>query len=268
MEIKRPDLVYNHRVLINAREKPQLQMKHSHNTYEIIFFESGDVDYVMEGRRYRLRKNDLVLTRPYTYHYIEVRSSSEYSRFNVAFDESVIGSELIAKLPEGIEVINCSEAGVITENFKRMERYSREFCEEDFLELLKGLLREIVYNLSTVDGDLMHIPEEVSPIVSRALEYIADNLFRVESISEICEALSLSEPYFFKLFKKQLKISPKQYINLKRLQYARDLIRRGRRPSELYLECGFETYVGFYKQYVKTFGHPPSAECATQKDNA
>jgi transcriptional regulator GlxA family with amidase domain len=38
------------------------------------------------------------------------------------------------------------------------------------------------------------------------------------------------------------------------------MIQKGKKPIEVALLCGFETYVGFYKQYVKTFGYPPSQE--------
>ena len=262
MTVRTPEFVYNHLSISNA--KARFSLNHSHSIYEIIFFEGGDADYVVEGRRYRLRKNDLVFTRPGTYHYIEVRSNVEYSRFNVAFDPAAVGESFLALVPENTEVVNCTESGIIAENFRRMDRYSRECSEVDFCALLSGLIREILYNLSVASSDSVHIPD-VSPIISRAVEYVGENLFSMKSIREICEALSLSEPYLFKLFKSQLGISPKQYVNLKRMQHARELIRRGARPFEIYSDCGFETYVGFYKQYVKTFGHSPSQETDSQK---
>ena len=123
-----------------------------------------------------------------------------------------------------------------------------------------GLIKEIFHNLALTETDVIAIPSEISPILTRALEYVNENLFTISGVEELAEGLALSQPYLFKIFKQQLKISPKQYINLKRLQYAQKMIRRGKRPNEIYFDCGFDSYVGFYKQYVKTFGYPPSKE--------
>ncbi len=265
MNIAEKNIIYNHKSITGGKDHPHFSMKHSHSTYEIIFFEQGDADYVVEDRRYKLKKNDLVFTRPFAYHYIEVLSDSAYSRFDVAFDSTFIDEKYMRMIPENIDAVNCSEMGIIAENFRRMKYYSERFGKDDFLELVRSLLKEILYNLSVTAQEEIYASYEISPIITRALKYIESNLFKIKSVDEICDKLALSEPYFFRLFKNELKTTPKQYINHKRLQHAQNLIRLGRKPSEAYLECGFETYVGFYKQYVKTFGYSPSQEKESRK---
>ena len=130
----------------------------------------------------------------------------------------------------------------------------------EFIDLLSAMLKEILYNLALSHKDVITIPSEISPVLSRTLSFINDNLLTLKGVEDIANHLSLSLPYLFKLFKQQLKISPKQYINIKRLHYAKKMIIYGKTPSEVYAECGFESYVGFYKQYVKQFGYPPSQE--------
>lgn len=259
MEIYTRNLIYNHRSMKNVNNLPRFSMKHTHNTYELIFFEHGEANYVVESRRYRLNNHDLILTKPGTYHYIEIQSSMEYSRYNVAFNPDLLG-DILSCVPPDVEVINCPLQSIIAENFRRMDYYSSRLTEENFKDVLIGLLKEIFYNLSFVSLDVINLPSELSPSITRALDYINRNLFTIKSVKEVCEQLNFSESYFFKLFNDQLKITPLKYINLKRLRHAQTLIQSGKKPSEVYLECGFDSYVGFYKQYLKIFNHSPSRE--------
>ncbi len=255
-----PYYYYDHACLSNPYDKRHSFMLHSHNTYELLFFERGDAVYVIEDRKYHLKKNDLIFIRPRMYHYIDLQSNAEYMRINIAFDTSFVGKELLHSIPSSVEVINCPKGSVIAENFRRMDYYRENLPKEDFASVLSSLLREIFYNIKLSKETVSSLPSMMSPLLTRAIEYINSNLYTIKSIEEISSELFITEAYFFKIFKDQLKISPKKYINSKRLLQAQKLIRRGKRPTDVYAECGFDTYVGFYKQYVKTFGYPPSKE--------
>ncbi len=251
---------YSHGCMQNPYDHRQSFMLHSHNTYELLFFERGDAVYVIEDRKYILKKNDLVFIRPRSYHYIDLQSNAEYSRINIAFDADFVGRDILRNIPAGIEVINCPKKSIIAENLGRMDYYRENLGDEDFASVLSSLLREIFYNIMLSNETVSSLPSEISPVLTKALEYINQNLYTIKSIDEISRELFITEAYFFKIFKEQLKISPKKYINTKRLLQAQKLIRRGKRPTDVFAECGFESYVGFYKQYLKAFGYPPSKE--------
>ena len=259
MTINDENIYYSHHQYLNPDDTPQYFMRHSHSTAEIIFFETGDVDYVIEDRKYTLKKGDLVFIRPGKYHYVEIKSKAAYSRFNLAFDTQTVGKALLKSIPEDVEIINCNEDSIIADIFKKMDYYSSFLDVKAFIDLLVGLLKEVFYNFLHYK-DALIAPTQISPLLTKAVEYINDNLLTITGIKEISDYLFITEPYFFKLFKTQLKISPKKYINNKRLLYAQKLLRRGKKPIDVYSVCGFETYVGFYKQYLKAFGYSPSKE--------
>ena len=260
MDNKLQNLTYNHILFKNPISNTEKFTLHSHNNYELLFFKKGEADYVIEERKYKLKKNDLVFIRSGKYHYIEIKSDSDYERVNISFDASVVGSKLLHMIDEGIEVVNCPKESVIGEIFARLEYYDSNLSEQNFFALLPSLLIETFYALTISYDDGINIPSEISPILTKAIKYINDNLFSIKSIKEISDQFFVSEQYFFRLFQTQLKTSPKKYLNSKRLLRAQKMIQRGKKPIEVYLQCGFETYVGFYKQYLKTFGYPPSKE--------
>ena len=131
---------YDHKCLQNPFNHRHTFLLHSHNTYELLFFEGGDATYVIEDRKYRLKKNDLVFIRPRRYHYIDLQSNSEYLRIKIAFEADFVGKELLRSIPEDIEVINCPKKSIIVENLSRMDYYRDNLAEEDFESVLSSLL--------------------------------------------------------------------------------------------------------------------------------
>ena len=260
MDLKTDYLEYNHYCYKNPTAVPENFQKHSHNTYEIIFFEKGDVTCVIEDKRYQLKRGDLVFIRPTKYHYIELKGTSEYSRFNVAFNKTFLDEDLLKSIPESLEIQNYPKDSLISNLFARMGYYENNYDTKSFAILLRCMLTELFYNLRNTKNNFDDDAAGFSPFITEATNYINANLFTIESIKEVSEKLYVSEQYLFRQFQTQLKITPKQYINSKRLLYAQDKLRQGFKPTDIYLECRFESYPGFYKQYVKMFGYPPSQE--------
>lgn len=243
------------------RRSPSVRFpSHLHNAFELIFFIRGNVTYLIEDRKYELQKYDLVITRPAEHHYIRLNSSADYERYDILIAQHHPLTRLLKEISPDVEVINCRDSAVIIENFKRINSYREIFPKTVFLELLNSLLTEILYNLQVLDDPPFTARQSVSPLITRALAYINEHLFTIQSISEISDALFIAQNYFFRLFKDTLKISPKKYITNKRLLHAQNLIANGERPTSVYLQCGFSNYVSFYKRYLGLFGYPPSAE--------
>ncbi len=134
------------------------------------------------------------------------------------------------------------------------------------MDILGALIKELLYNLTLSADSASNISFTTSPLLTKALEYINENLFTIKDIKDVCAHFFVSQQYFFRLFQTQLKITPRKYLNGKRLLYAQRMLQQGKKPTDVYLLCGFESYVGFYKQYVKTFGYPPSKEKQIQTE--
>ena len=96
-------------------------------------------------------------------------------------------------------------------------------------------------------------------MLANALSYIRENLFTVRSVGEVADALRVTETYLFRLFRTELKTTPKKYLTDKRLVAADSLLRLGRRPTEVALECGFSEYTTCFRAYKRMFGTSPTS---------
>ena len=59
---------------------------HEHEFYEVFFFLSGDVNYIIEGRTYQLRPDDILLTDNRDIHKPDIRPGKPYERFVIWID--------------------------------------------------------------------------------------------------------------------------------------------------------------------------------------
>lgn len=232
---------------------------HCHNYFEIIYLVSGDVAHVVEGRHYRVKAGDLILVRPSTAHYLEILSEEPYTRYNILFDPERHGIPAALQLPKDLEVADISHNSLLKDLFSRLDVYAQAE-QADFEVLLRLLLNELCMNLLLFpEGQQTHQPIQ-SPILTRVLDYINENLFRIQSIEQVAQELFLSPSHLYALFRNTLRKSPKKYILEKRLVAAQRKIQAGGKPTAVCWECGFREYATFYRNFVAYFGYSPSEE--------
>ena len=98
--------------------------------------------------------------------------------------------------------------------------------------------------------------------LNRITHYINTHLADSLHLEDICEQFYISKSQLQRNFNSNLGITIGDYILTKRLIYAQSLIKKGKKPTEIFLQCGFQNYSGFFKAYKKHFGHSPSQETA------
>lgn len=233
---------------------------HTHGMYELLYFVSGDATFVIEDKRYKLRRGDMVLIRPMKYHYIVIDSPAKYERYGILFDERALHIDNTCKVNESVEVVNLLEKSNSSDIIRKLDYYSEHLNDGDFRDVTVLLIKELFYDLGIKTETFEKDSARINPTLTKALKYINDNLFTLKGISEVADEIFVTESYLFRLFKSELKKSPKKYINDKRLLAAQNLLQMGEMPISVYERCGFSDYTSFYRNYKEYFGYPPSKE--------
>ena len=250
-------ILYRH--LSSTDQVGMLAELHCHNKFELLYVSSGEMSHVVEDRKYRIGSGDLVLVKPSTYHYLECLSEQPYQRHNILFDPKQIGVD-VSGLPEDTEVISLLNNPIAIGLFQKLDYYHRGLASEEFADFLASVLRELFLNLRIFSNTRHREKTLLSPILTRALDYINENLFTITDVEEIAQALYISPSYLFYLFRTTLHQTPKKYITDKRLLAAQRQILAGGKPTEVYKVCGFRDYTTFFRSYTAYFGHNPSME--------
>ena len=230
---------------------------HTHNTYELIYFLDGDATHVIEDRKYKLKNGDLILIRPFQYHFIQIDTPARYERYDILFDAEKHLVESVTLIPNDMEVIHLADNKIIGDIFSKCDLYYKSSDWNTFEKILSHLLSELFYHISLFPPPVLS-QTTLSPLISKALKYTNDNLCTISGIDEIANHLFVSGSYLFRLFQKELHQTPKKYIMEKRLLLAQKMITSGEKATAVCEYCGFGDYTTFYRNYTSFFGHPPS----------
>ena len=237
---------------------PRSFQPHYHERCEFILFLSGDVSYIVEGKSYKLKKWDVVVSKPRQIHTILPEKGTKYDRYVAIINHHVLPKEIWDKIKNGPDVYSFAEDDRVVELFRKLDYYNGKFGDDIFASLAQAAITEVAYNLSLYDEESSLA--SVNPIILRALEYIKENLVTIESVEEICRVLYITKSHLHHLFTLHLQVTPAKYIMTKRLILAQRKIRGGTKPTQVFGECGFTDYATFFRNYRTHFGYPPSLE--------
>ncbi len=98
-------------------------------------------------------------------------------------------------------------------------------------------------------------------VVARALAHIERSLGDELSLPQLARVAGAGLRTLQRAFRRELGLSPQEYVRARRLDEARTLLRSGRhRVGEVAERVGYDSLPAFSTAYRARFGHPPSAD--------
>ena len=230
-----------------------------HSFYEIMLICDGESDYVIENRRYETKKGDVLLIKPGKYHFKEWINKGPISIFCLGFlPEAISNAGLAEEIFKRTEFFSIDDDSPILEAFSLMKK-KLALSKKNFSLFIKSLSEAIVLLLSDIIIGVEKQEEIKNTAVRKMINYINENLCDVKNVDDVARALFFSESYTRTLFKKEMGIGIMEYVRNKKVLLAQRKIRHGKKPTEIYAECGFSNYPSFYRAYVAFFGKPPKS---------
>lgn len=249
---------------------------HQHPFYEIFFFISGNVNYIIEGRSYKLRSGDILLTSNADIHRPEVLPGKPYERiviwladdffehlrrfsgedFTACFTDAALKDYRLIR-PDDSSLIRLRQ---LCEQMSET-KYSTELGASALTQayLIEFLVRVCRAYYDTPESVKKDITEDKK--INQVLGYINDNLSDTLTLDSLAGQFYISKFYLSRKFKQFTGLSIYQYIMKKRLITARNMLRVGTPVTTSYLQCGFNDYSNFLKAFKREFGRNPSDYC-------
>ncbi|MBQ3165503.1 MAG: helix-turn-helix transcriptional regulator [Lachnospiraceae bacterium] len=135
------------------------------------------------------------------------------------------------------------------ENYISKEELSGYVAESCIMLILDTLKKEFseIRPAEYVQGD----------IIRRVIAYLNENFIDAPSLDELSAAFFVSKYYLSHRFKEYTKTTVHNYILMKKINLAKELLKNGTSPQKVYECCGFSTYSNFYKAFVERTGVSP-----------
>lgn len=234
--------------------------KEFHSFNEIILFLEGDAELISENIHKKIAPNTIIAIPQETYHQVVIKGDKDnYRRCTLNFFDTPKLKPLIQQALNEITLISADTD--FTYLFSKLIKFA-ENKNPNSQAALKSLLVLILCEISAKKDDVIKETSQ-NPLITSVILYINRNLSKSISIPLIAKSNNISESSLSHIFKKEMNIPIHQYIIKKRLIAAHHKINSGTPATTAAVECGFNDYSGFYKQYKKMFGFPPSKNTKT-----
>ena len=238
-----------------------------HYFWELTYVDTGHLRTEIDGQVFELSNQDMILYFPGQYHKQEIMGDSSCSYLTIMFDVSIdANSEAIQHIKN--KVFKCS-----SEIYQLINNYIRvsTIMENDELpyarDMMIAYLKEIMVHLVHYDDVHREDHKVFNPIqvnfenelMNEITNYIHKNIYEPITIEEICTHFSISRSTLQTLFKKNLDLAPKQYINEEKMTLAQRMILEEKYPiTEIAFKLGFSSIHYFSRKFKSRFGLAPS----------
>ncbi len=236
---------------------------HTHIFNEFYYFISGKAVFRIEGTRYPLHPGDILIMRHAESHSLEIDESEPYERLSLHFSP-----ELIRQIDPSLYLLHAYNDRELGENnLFTPSDFSTPLCEmlsegmmqksENPRQQILAMLIPILNELSVAYENKKNSPYELDAPSRRIIDYINSHLSDDLSLKHICERFYISKPQLCRIFKAATGSTVWEYITVKRLMAAQQLILSGTPPTRAAAACGFNDYSAFFRAYRRRFGVSP-----------
>ena len=255
---------------------------HHHDFYEVYFFLSGNVHYIIENRSYLLTPGDVLLISPMELHQPMFGTEQRvYERIVLWIDRQFLDS---FSIPDQQLTACFDTASPRHTNLLRPEGVTRQFLiflleqliqefnsEEPYHEVAAlGYLAQVLVSLNRLA--LTHTQEDSTTkqdsTVYNVLGYINEHYSEDLSLDHLANKFFVSKYHLSREFQRLVGTSVHRYIVQKRLVMAKQMLAEGQPSSEVYQHCGFGDYSNFYRAFKAEYQISPKDYVILLKESA
>ncbi len=229
---------------------------HCHDFYELFFISGGKGVHCVSEQHLLLEKGSLVLIRPDDIHSFSAFSSFDFSMYSLGFsvqemhdamDYMAFAHELAhqPELPPSM-VLHGNERAYYEQELEALLQTPPRQRLQRFHALIPGLLRLL---LAAPDGECA-APEVFPQWLSQLDDAMSLRDNYIQGLPRLQALCPYSQAYTNRVFKRYLKMTPTEYINIKRMHYAAELLMEKKHEvADICYMVGFNNLSYFYSVF-------------------
>lgn len=220
------------------------------------YFTQGSADIIVNGESYTVQANDFLIVPPNTPYIISAAESERYwAHFRIQ-DTDLLFKQLNFKRGQYIYPVGAHHSiaaaykSIIAETLS-FRPFSNELSSCYLMQILSLVSRY------TAEQQIASDNEQNKP-VQTIINYINKNYKRAITIEELAGIVGYAPRYIFKIFRNVTSVTPVKYINMVRIQKAKELIlSTPYKMNEIAEKVGFSDVYYFSRVFKMLEGRSP-----------
>ena len=230
----------------------------AHTPLELTYVDKGTLHSVADGKDILLEQGGLVIYGPGQWHmqYADVDMSPSF--ITITFD---LADEHPQELVNRKFTIPQSAVPVLQRMLRELDRMD-SFSADMVICLLQQLLLELLREQIAPAGTKLRTTNAVNSeneIIRRAQQFISEHVREKLTVPLVARHVDVSPSYLTALFRKNLQISPGEYVRRIKLQESKQMIREDNMNfTEIAAALQYSTVHHFSRQFKDKFGITPT----------
>ena len=240
------------------KEKGFIFTGEAHKPLELTYVDKGSIHSVADGSDILLEQGDLVIYAPGQWH-------MQYADVDVSPSFITINFDLAGEFPQMLTnrkfTVPQSAVSVLQQMMREHDRMD-EYSEDALICCLQMLLLLMLREQTAPAGTKLRTTNAVNSeneIIRRAQQYIGEHVREKLTVPLVARHVDVSPSYLTALFRKNLQISPGEYIRRIKLQESKQMIREDNMNfTEIAAALQYSTVHHFSRQFKDKFGITPT----------
>ena len=243
---------------------------HEHNDWELLYIDSGEINFVTEKECKFLKQGDVVFHHPSEVHSTVCNGKRAASIFNVHFVSDSFDMEYFRgksftvpqKAADTLKrlIEECNATYKVSEHPIAVRDSAPFGGEQMTLLLLEEFLILLMRELDRGERarKICFNQEKVAPQIEEICTYLKANVYGKLTLEDITSKFHFSKSFLCEQFKNGTGVSPiSYYLNLKLIESKRLLREDNLTITEISEKLGFESSEYFSRYFKKRVGHSP-----------
>lgn len=229
---------------------------HIHNEYEIYLNVSGNVSFLVNNRLYPVGPGDVIISRPGDVHVCFANADCFHEHFCLWLTAEE-ASPLLSVFAEGRHCLRADVGdGALARLFPLLEEAIAEGGSSlAATSVLLQILCALEAKETAIPAEKPHLPPEMQRILDHFNAYFTE----IENVGDVLDTLHISYATLNRWFRKYIRLSPREFLEAKKLSHAKQLLQKGASVTEACLQSGFSDCSYFIAVFKKRFGETPGA---------
>jgi len=275
--IEKADILRTDQFSITYKNTVNIEFQHYHDSYEMCFFVSANMNIFLKNNKYEIHNGDLIFINEYDiHHFFGPNMNLPYSRYILNFKKNFIQPSLKAAGIEGIldqlrdfnythaatTLKERNELDVLFKSLLQSSSVNPDTLPANFKDAeIKAKLLQLLIRV----WELLHKnkPEQKmskkSIMVQKFIQFIDENYMNEISL-DLLEAEFYTDKFHIShIFKETAGFTVMEYLQHRRVIEAQKMLKDTTNEiTDISFDCGFNNIQHFYRVFKKISGVTPS----------